>query len=398
MAIKRVYLDNGATTPVNAEVVKEMQPYFSGVFGNASSFHSFGRESKTALDKARAKTARLLNAEPDEIIFTGCGTESDNIAIFGILNAYGKKGHIITTQIEHHAVLYSCRRLQKNGYDVTFLQVDKNGLISADDFKKAVKDDTLLVSIMHANNEVGAIQPVKEIAEILKEINKNRKDRIYFHTDAVQTAGKIPVDVKDLGVDLLSLSAHKFYGPKGVGALYVKKGVNIAPVMYGGHHENGLRPGTENIAYITGLAKALEISCADLKANDEKILSLREKLKKGILEKIPEVTVNSSGENAVSGILNVSFKYIEGESLLLKLDMKGIAVSTGSACASGSSEPSHVLSAMCVDPVAAQGTVRFSFGCQNTVEETDYVLEVLPGIVEDLRRMSPVWNKRQTEE
>jgi len=397
MTIKRVYLDNSATTPVDEEVVKEMQPYFSSVFGNASSFHSFGRESKAALDKARAKTAELLNAQPDEIVFTGCGTESDNIAIFGILNAYGKKGHIITTQIEHHAVLYSCRHLQKSGYDVTFLPVDKNGVISVDDFKKAVRDNTILVTVMHANNEVGSIQPIKEIAAILREINKNRKDRIYFHTDAVQTAGKLYIDVKDLGVDLLTISSHKFYGPKGAGALYVKKGVNIFPVMFGGHHENGLRPGTENIAYIIGLAKALEISVVNLKERDARILSLREKLKKGILEKIPEVTINASGEGAVSGILNASFKYIEGESLLLKLDMKGIAVSTGSACASGSSEPSHVLSAMCADPVAAQGTVRFSFGCHNTDEEVDYVLEVLPGIVEDLRKMSPVWNRNKVK-
>jgi len=394
MTIKKVYLDNSATTPVDAEVVKEMQPYLSSVFGNPSSFHSFGRESKNALEKARTKTAQSLNAQPDEIIFTGCGTEADNIAIFGVLNAYGKKGHIITTQIEHHAVLYSCRHLQKNGYDVTFLQVDKDGVVSVEDVKKAIRDNTILVTIMHANNEVGSIQPIKEIAAVLKEINKERKDRIYFHTDAVQTAGKLSIDVKDLGVDLLAISAHKFYGPKGVGALYVKKGVNISPVMFGGHHESGLRPGTENVAYITGLAKALEISMAKLKEHDEKILYLREKLKKGILEKIPEVTINASGEKAVSAILNVSFKYIEGESLLLKLDMKGIAVSTGSACASGSSEPSYVLSAMCAEPIAAQGTVRFSFSCYNTEEEIDYVLDVLPGIVEDLRKMSPVWNRK----
>ncbi|MCL2485649.1 MAG: cysteine desulfurase NifS [Endomicrobia bacterium] len=392
--MKKVYLDNSATTPVDAEVVKEMQPYLSSVFGNPSSFHSFGRESKNALEKARTKTAQSLNAQPDEIIFTGCGTEADNIAIFGVLNAYGKKGHIITTQIEHHAVLYSCRHLQKNGYDVTFLQVDKDGVVSVEDVKKAIRDNTILVTIMHANNEVGSIQPIKEIAAVLKEINKERKDRIYFHTDAVQTAGKLSIDVKDLGVDLLAISAHKFYGPKGVGALYVKKGVNISPVMFGGHHESGLRPGTENVAYITGLAKALEISMAKLKEHDEKILYLREKLKKGILEKIPEVTINASGEKAVSAILNVSFKYIEGESLLLKLDMKGIAVSTGSACASGSSEPSYVLSAMCAEPIAAQGTVRFSFSCYNTEEEIDYVLDVLPGIVEDLRKMSPVWNRK----
>jgi cysteine desulfurase len=392
MEKRKVYLDNSATTPVASEVIKEMQPYFGDIYGNPSSFHFFGRRAKTAIDKSRAKVAELLNASPEEILFTGCGTESDNIAIFGLLNAYGKKGHIITTRIEHHAVLYSCRHLEELGYEVTYLDVDKDGVISVEDFKKAVKDNTILVSIMHANNEVGAIQPIEAIANELKKINKTRKNKIYLHTDALQTAGKLRLDVKKLGVDMLAISAHKFNGPKGIGVLYVKKGVKISPIMFGGHHENGLRPGTENTAFIVGCAKALEISNVAIENNEKHILHLRESLKKGILEAIPEVTVNGSGARAVSNILNISFNYIEGEALLLMLDMKGIAVSTGSACASGSSEPSHVLSSMCVDPVAAQGAVRFSFGHYNTEEDVDYVLRVLPKIVSNLRSMSPVWN------
>jgi cysteine desulfurase len=394
MEYKKVYLDNSATTSVDPEVIKEMQPYFTDAYGNASSFHYFGRESKEALDNARAKTAKLLNAVPEEIFFTGCGTESDNIAIFGALNAYGKKGHIITSKIEHHAVLYSCKHLEENGYEVTYLDVDKDGVVSVEDFKKAVKDNTLLVSIMHANNEVGAIQPIEQISEALKKINSSRKDKIYFHTDSVQTAGKLRLDVQKLGVDLLAMSAHKFNGPKGVGALYVKKGTAISSITFGGHHENGLRPGTENIPCIVGFAKALEISNDKIEENDKHIFALREKLKKGILDTISDVIINGSGSKAVSNILNVSFKYIEGEALLLMLDMYGVAVSTGSACASGTSEPSHVLSAMHVDPAATQGAVRFSFGHYNTQEDVEYVLYVLQKVVNDLRSMSPVWNKK----
>ncbi|AKL98099.1 cysteine desulfurase family protein [Endomicrobium proavitum] len=390
---KRVYLDNSSTTAVLPEVVKEMTPYFSDIFGNASSFHHFGREAKKALDASRIKIAELINATPDEVFFTGCGTESDNIAIFGVLNAYCKKGHIITTKIEHHAVLYSFRHLEKQGYKVTYLEVDKDGVISAEDLKKAVAEDTLFVSVMHANNEVGALQPIAEIAAALNEINSKRKEKIYFHTDSVQTAGKLKIDVKKLGVDLLSMSGHKFGGPKGVGVLYVKRGTKIESVTFGGHHENGLRPGTENVAGIVGAAKALEIANSALDEHDKHIFFLREKLKKGILETIPEVIINGSGSRAVSNILNVSFNYIEGEALLLKLDMKGIAASSGSACATG--EPSHVLAAMRADPVAAQGAVRFSFSYNNTEEEVDYVLSVLPEIVQSLRNMSPVWRSKK---
>jgi len=390
---KRVYLDNSATTQVLPEVVKEMQPYFSEIYGNASSLHYFGREAKKALDAARAKIATLLNAAPEEIFFTGCGTESDNLAIFGVVSAQGKKGHLITTKVEHHAVLYSFQHLEKLGYEVTYLDPDKSGAVSAEDFKKAVRDDTIFASIMYANNEVGTLEPVEEIAAALKEINAGRKNKIYFHTDAVQAAGKIKLDVQKLGVDLLSISGHKFGAPKGVGVLYVRKGVKIEPMTFGGGHENGLRPGTENVPSIAGMAKAFELAVDNIEQHHKHILSLRESLKKGIVEKIPEVVINGSGNNAVANILNVSFHYIEGEALLLKLDMKGIAASTGSACATG--EPSHVLSAMCVDPVAAQGAVRFSFGHSNTQEEVDYVLSVLPEMVESLRAMSPVWRGKK---
>ncbi|MDR2425829.1 MAG: IscS subfamily cysteine desulfurase [Endomicrobium sp.] len=397
MEKRKIYLDNSATTQVDEEVVKEMLPYFSQIYGNASSFHSFGREARTALDEARIKTASLLNASAEEIIFTSCGTESDNLAIFGILNAYGKKGHIITSKIEHHAVLHSCERLEKNGYEVTYIGVDKTGRVSVDDVLNAIKGNTLLITIMHANNEVGTIEPIEEIAAGLKIINENRKDKIYFHTDAVQTAGKIKLDVKKLGIDLLSLAAHKFHGPKGIGALYVKKGTNILPIVFGGHHENGLRPGTENVAFAKALAKALEISNRDMDTHNKYVLRLKEKLKKGILETIPEVFINGNAKNSTAGILNVNFTYIEGESLLLKLDMKAIAASTGSACASGSSDPSHVLTALRVDPVAAQGAIRFSLSHKNTEEEINYVLSVLPELVESLRAMSPVWQAKKND-
>ncbi|MDR0956353.1 MAG: IscS subfamily cysteine desulfurase [Endomicrobium sp.] len=394
MESRKVYLDNSATTIVNPEVIKEMHPYFGDIYGNASSFHYFGRQSKIAIDNARMKVALLLNATPEEIFFTGSGTESDNIAIFGTLRAYEKKGHIITSKIEHHAVLYSCKHLEKVGYEVTYLDVDKNGVIPITCLRKSIRENTLLVSIMHANNEVGTIQPIGEIATELEKINEKRQNKIYFHTDAVQTAGKLDLDVKKLGVDLLTISAHKFNGPKGVGILYIKKGTNISSIMYGGHHEKGLRPGTENVAYIVGLAKAFEISNVRMEESNNHVLLLKEKLKNGILDKVPEVVVNGSGNKAVCNILNVSFKYIEGESLLLMLDINGIAVSTGSACASGSLGASHVLSAMGVEPVAAQGAIRFSFGHYNTLKDVDYVLEVLPKVVNNLRIMSPVWNKK----
>jgi cysteine desulfurase len=392
MQEKKVYLDNSATTIVNAEVIKEMEPYFSGMYGNASSIHSFGRQAKNALNNSREKIASLLNASIDEIFFTGSGTESDNIAIFGIVNTQDTKGHVITTKIEHHAVLYSCQHLEENGYNVTYLDVDKDGIISLNDLKQAIRDDTILVSVMHANNEVGAIEPIEEIGTYLQTINANRKNKVYFHTDAVQTAGKVWLDVKTLKVDLLTMSGHKFYAPKGIGVLYVKRGTKINPITFGGSQENALRPGTENIPYAVGIAKAFDIAHANLEENDKHVLFLREQLKEGIIKKVPEIIINGSSDRAVSNILNISFKYIEGEALLAMLDMYGIAASTGSACAIGFGG-SHVLQAMGVDPVSAQGAIRFSFGCYNTKDDVDYVLEQLPKIVEKLRLMSPVYKK-----
>jgi cysteine desulfurase len=393
MAIRKVYLDNSATSAIDKEVMNAMIPFMLEVFGNPSSFHSFGRQSRVAIDGARKIIANTLNSHVDEIYFTGCGTESDNIALFGIVNAspLKQKLHVITSKIEHHAVIYSCKELEKRGVDVTYLNVDKNGVVSIDELKKSVKENTVLVSIMHANNEIGTIEPISEIAKEIQIINKNRKFPVYFHTDAVQTAGKLKINVEELGVDLLSLSSHKFSGPKGVGGIFVKKGTLISSVTFGGHHENGLRPGTENIAGIVGFAKALEISDAKIYSETKRISVLKEKLKNGIVEKIPDVVINSPEKFCMENVLNVSFNCIEGEALLLTLDMKGIAISTGSACASGSSEPSHVLSAIGLDAVKAQGAVRFSFGPNNSEEDIDYDLEILPETVKNLRSMSPVW-------
>ncbi|MDD5020890.1 MAG: cysteine desulfurase NifS [Endomicrobiaceae bacterium] len=394
MAKRKVYLDNSATTYTRPEVVEAMLPYYTNIYGNASSVHSFGQDAKNALTEARKKFAQLINAESsDEIIFTSCGTESDNMAIIGLLEATNGK-HIITSQLEHHAVLHTCKYLETCGYKVDYIPVDSSGIIKLDVLKEKITDDTTIISIMHANNEIGVIEPIEEISKIIKELNSTRKNQIFFHTDAVQTAGKIKLDVQKLGIDLLSVSAHKFYGPKGVGALYVKQGTKISPILHGGHHENGLKPGTENIAGIVGMTKALELANNEIESENKKCSMLREKLKTGILNLIPKSIINTDFSNSVSSILNVSFESVEGESLLLMLDMQGIAVSTGSACASGSTEPSYVLKSIGLDPVTAQGTIRFSLGRQNTHEDIAYVLEVLPKIVEKVRQMSPVWNKR----
>ncbi len=395
MKKRKVYLDNSATTYTRKEAVDAMMPYFYDIYGNASSVHKFGQDAKNALTDARIKFAELINAQyPDEIIFTSCGTESDNMAIMGVLKSSEGK-HIITSSIEHHAVLHTCGYLEKNGYKVDYIPVDSSGKVMLNVLKEKITDETAVISIMHANNEIGVIEPIEEISQIVSECNKNRKFPVIFHTDAVQTAGKIKLDVQKLGVDLLSVSAHKFYGPKGIGILYVKKGTKISPILHGGHHEHGLKPGTENIASIIGMTKALELANGEIEKETQKYNKLREKLKNGIIAKIPQSIINTDFSNSVPNVLNVSFKSIEGESLLLMLDMEGIAVSTGSACASGSTEPSHVLQAIGLDPVAAQGAIRFSLGKQNTEEDIDYVLEVLPKMVEKVRKMSPVWNNRQ---
>lgn len=386
--MKRVYMDHAGTTPVRQEVLEAMLPYFTERFGNASTIYSYGREAKSAIEEAREKVAHLIGADPREIFFTAGGTESDNWAIRGIAHANKEKGkHIITSSIEHHAVLHTCEDLEKEGFKVTYLPVDKYGLVKVEDVINAITDETILVTIMHANNEIGTIEPIAEIGKALKKLDR----KIYFHTDAVQTVGKIPVNVDELGVDLLSISAHKIYGPKGVGALYIRKGTKIKPFMTGGAQENKRRAGTENVPGIVGFGKAAELAEKELMEQYEKLSYLRDKLIKGIMEKIPHVILNGHPTQRLPHNVNVCFKYIEGESLLLNLDMKGICASSGSACTSGSLEPSHVLLAIGLPHEIAHGSLRLTLGRDNTEEDVDYVLEVLPGIVEKLRSMSPLF-------
>jgi len=396
MVTRKVYLDYSATTPTRSEVVEAMKPYFAEIFGNASSLHAFGQEARKALADARESIAAIIGAKPDEIIFTGCGTEADNMALKGAVWANSGNGnHIITTKIEHHAILQTCEYLETQGFKVTYLDVDSNGRLDPQTVRKAFLPQTILVSVMHANNEVGAIQPIADIGQIIAAENANRANpgasQIYFHTDAVQSAGKMKINVNELKVDLLSISAHKFYGPKGVGMLYVRRGTCMTPLFHGGHHERNRRAGTENISGIVGMAKALEMCATDMDAEQARQRALRERLEKGILATIPDAVINGSGGPRVANVLNCSFRAIEGEGLLLSLDLEGIAVSTGSACASGSSEPSHVLKAMCIDTALAQGTIRFSLGRLTTDDDISYVLEVLPRVVSRLRSMSPLW-------
>ncbi|MDR0890776.1 MAG: cysteine desulfurase [Endomicrobium sp.] len=393
MIKKRIYLDNSATTPISKDVVKEMQKYFSESYGNASSLHYFGRQAKQAVESSRAKIAKLINAEIDEIIFTSCGTESNNLAILGVAKAYGDYGHIITSPIEHYSVLSPCNYLKNRNYQITYIDVNQSGIVSPTDLINSLQENTILISIMHANNEIGVIQPIEDIASKLYKINQTRKQKVYLHTDAIQTAGKLNINVKNLGIDLLSISAHKLHGPKGIGALYVKRGIKIFPILFGGHHEKNLRPGTENVLGIVGLSKSYEIAYNSLKDHYSHVLNLKRRLEEGILNDISDVTINTDKTNSLPHILNVSFKYIEGESLLLMLDMYGIAVSTGSACTSDSLNPSHVLTSIGLNTIAARGSIRFSLSYQNTLKEIDYVLSVLPKIVNDLRLMSPMWKK-----
>jgi cysteine desulfurase len=385
--MKRIYMDHAATTQTDKEVVKAMEPYFTDRFGNASSLHQFGTEAKEALEESREKIAKFINAKPSEIIFTSGGSESNNLTIKGLMYANKKKGnHIITSKIEHHAVLETCEYLEKQGFKVTYLDVGKDGLVNPEDLKKAITNDTVLVSIMHANNELGTIQPIEEIGKICKE------KKVYFHTDAVQTVGKIPVDVKKLNVDLLSCSAHKLYGPKGVGFLYKKQGINVEPLIHGGGHEHGLRSGTENVAGIVGFVKACELAQKRMDKEIAHLKKLSEKLQKGVLA-IEKSYLNGHPDKRLPGTNNFRFDYIEGESLILRLDMKGIAASTGSACSTKSLEPSHVLKAIGLSHVQAHGSLRLSLGKDNTEEEVDYLLGVLPQIVKDLRKMSPLAGK-----
>ncbi len=387
--MRKVYLDNNATTRMREEVFDAMLPFCKDVYGNASSIHQFGRAARVAVDNARQLLARLLGASsPEEVIFTSGGTESDNFAIKGVAHALRNKGnHIITSAIEHSAVLNAARSLEKDGYKVTYLPVDGYGLINPDDLKRAITDKTVLISIMYANNEVGAIEPISQIGALARERG------IYFHTDAVQAVGKAVFAVKDLPVDLVSMSAHKIYGPKGVGAIYIRKGTRIDAIMHGGGHEMNKRAGTENVPGLVGLGKAAELAGKEAPEEIIRLRGLRDYLCKGIASKIAHTRINGDPDRALPNTANIGFKYLEGESIMLNLDMEGIAVSTGSACTSGTLEPSHVLTAMGIDAADAQGSIRFSLGRDNTKEDMDYVLEVLPPIIQRLRDMSPLYEK-----
>jgi len=384
--MRQIYLDHNATTPVRKEVLDAMMPYFSEEYGNASSVYSMGQKARQKIDESRELIGSALGTEAADIIFTSGGTESNNFAIKGVAMANLNKGrHVITSNIEHPAVLEPCGFIEKElGFDVTYLHVDKYGVVDLDELKDSIRKDTILISIMFANNETGTIQPIKEIAKIAAG------NKIYFHTDAVQVLGKLPIDVEELGVDLCSFSGHKVYGPKGTGAMYLRKGVKIIPFQHGGHHERNKRAGTENVPGIVGFGKAVEIADRDMKKNDAHLKKLTKKMWEGLSKELKEIYLNGHPENRLSSTLNISFRYIEGESMVLNFDMKGIYASTGSACTSGSLEPSHVLTAMGVPPDMAQGSVRFSFGYENTEEDVDYCLAEIPPIVEKLRKMSPL--------
>ena len=386
MTDRCIYMDHAATTPVRPEVLQAMMPYFTEQFGNASSIYRLGRENRKAVDAARAEVAGALHAEPAEIFFTASGSEADNWAIKGAAAARAPKGrHLITSAIEHPAVLNVFEFLAKNGFEVTYLPVDTDGIVHPETLKAAMRPDTTLVSIMMANNEIGTIEPIAELAAIA------RAGGALFHTDAVQAAGNIVVDVKALGVDLLTISGHKFYGPKGIGALYIRKGLKLEPLLHGGHQERGKRAGTENVPGIVGMAKALVLATEQLDAHAAKLSALRDRVLAGVMERIPHVKLNGHPTQRLPGNLNLSFRFIEGESLLLMLDMKGIAASSGSACTSGSLDPSHVLLAIGLPHEIAHGSLRLSFGDMNTVADTDYLLENLVAIVARLRQMSPLY-------
>lgn len=385
--MKTVYMDYAATTYVKPEVLEEMMPYFTEKFGNPSSFYGISRETKMAIDKARGQVAKALNCDMNEVYFTGGGSESDNWAIKGIASAHRKKGnHIITTKIEHHAVLHTCEYLEKNGFEVTYLDVNEEGFIDLKQLESAITDKTILVSIMFANNEIGTIQPIKEIGAICRE------KKVLFHTDAVQAIGSVPVDVKEMNIDLLSLAGHKLYGPKGIGALYIRKGVRIDNLIHGGGQERGRRAGTENIPGVVGLGKAIEIATENIEENRARLTVLRDKLIDGILERIPYARLNGPrGDKRLPGNSNISFEFIEGESILLSLDFEGICASSGSACTSGSLDPSHVLLAIGLPHEKAHGSLRTTLGAASTEEDVEKLLNELPPIIERLRNMSPLW-------
>ena len=383
--MSKVYLDNAATTALSPKVLEKMMPYLTDIYGNASSPHSFGQTARIGVEHAREQVARAINADPSEIVFTGCGTESDNTVLFGVAERYAKKGdHIITTNVEHHAILHSCAALEKKGIKVTYLPVDKDGLVTPEQVRDAITDKTILVSVMFANNEVGTIMPIPEIAAVCHEKG------VLFHTDAVQAAGHIPIDVKAMGIDMLSISGHKFHGPKGVGVLYERKGIRLPSYIIGGEQEKGRRAGTENVAGIVGLGEALELAVTNMSETSARMTRMRDRLIEGIEATIPEVKLNGHRTKRLPNNVNFSIKYIEGESILLMLDMAGIAASSGSACTSGSLDPSHVLLALGLTHEVAHGSVRMTLGDDTTDEDIDYVLETLPKVAHRLRAMSPI--------
>lgn len=393
MTARKIYLDNSASTRVDDEVVQAMLPYFSEHYGNGSSTHQFGQHAKQAIEDARQQVALLLNAAPAEITFLSGGTESDNLAIKGIAAAYTertqRKGHLITSQFEHPAVLTTCGVLEKEGWRVTYLPVYQAGLVRTEDVQAALTDDTALISIMHANNEIGTIQPLQEIAALIQARREAGQKHLYLHTDAVQSVGKIPVDVKTLGVDLLTFTAHKLHGPKGIGALFVRKGVRLVSQMHGGHHERDRRAGTESVPLIAGLGKTAELARLHLTERAEHTRRLRDALETGLFDRLSGLSRNGDEHQRVPHIANLNFEHVEGEGLQISLDLKGVAVSTGSACSSGSQEPSHVLMALGLPRDNSYGSLRFSFSKDNTQEDVDYVLEILPAVVEKLRKLSP---------
>ena len=386
--MKRIYFDHNATTPVAPEVLAAMLPYFREEYGNASSIHTFGQSARGAVEQARISVARLLGARPAEVTFSSGGTESNNHAILGVVAAAtGDSKHVITSAIEHAAVLDPCRELAKRGVEVTILPVDSDGVVNPDDVRRAIRPDTVLITIMLANNELGTIEPIGEIGKIAAEAGAT------FHTDAVQAAGKIPIDVRELGVHLLSISAHKFYGPKGVGALYARKGTGIAPIMYGGHSERDQRPGTEDVAAIVGLGAAADLAVMHLQEESHRLTALRDRLEKGLLDRIPYARVNGFRARRTPNTTNLTLPFIEGESMVIALDLKGIACSTGAACSSGAMEPSHVLMAIGLAPEDARATLRLSLGHQTTDQEIDCALETIPAVIERLRLISPTYKK-----
>ena len=384
----RVYLDNNATTKMDNEVFEAMVPYLTEYYGNASSLHLFGKETNKAMNESRETIAKHLGVEPNEIIFTASGSESDNLAIRGIARAYKNRGkHIISSPIEHPAIKNTLKDLEDEGYEITILHVDKNGVLNIEELKNAIKDETILITVMHANNEVGTFQPIEEIGKIAKE------NKIIFHVDAVQTMGKVDIKPKEMGIDLLSFSAHKFYGPKGIAALYWRNGVRFGKVLTGGGQEGKRRPGTSNVPGMVGMAKALEIAYRDMAEEFKKEEELRDYFESEVLKRIPEVVINAKEAKRLPGTSSITFKYLEGESILLSLSYKGIAVSSGSACSSDDLQASHVLLAMGIEPEFAHGTIRFGLGKYNTKEEIDYTLDVLVEVIEKLRAISPLWNE-----